>query len=243
MHNHSESEKTVVSSEPSRIIPSAETGTRRSFLGRTALTAAAGGSAFLLSESSETRAGTLKPSAVLAAYFRQILADEADHVTILQGLLNDDDNHMNPKIRAVPTLKHLVQPTFLSFVEAASAFENTGSGTYAGALLAVEQTEEYFPTAAGITTVESRHASWLNSLLNEPLVPNFAPVESPIDQSVTLSRVTPFIVHLNGTKPSFNPTTASSDNNFAILDFLLLLEYIETAFYQVNVAKFFRGIR
>jgi hypothetical protein len=101
VRNHSESEKTVVSPEKSGTILSAGTGTRRSFLGRTALTAAAG-PAFLLAESSQTKAGALKSSAALASYFRQILADEVDHVSILQGFLNDSDNHMKPRSGRFP---------------------------------------------------------------------------------------------------------------------------------------------
>ncbi|MBN9058976.1 MAG: ferritin-like domain-containing protein, partial [Rhizobiales bacterium] len=123
---------------------------------------------------------------------------------------------------------------------AAAAFENTGAGVYAGALFAIQQTEEYFPVAAGLTTVEARHAGFLNALLNQPLVPDFFPVDTSIPQSIALSHIDPFIHDLNGgTVPSFDPAVASDPNNFRIIDFLLLLEMVETAFYQVNVAKFF----
>src|SRR5262249_30257616 len=116
------------------------------------------------------------------------------------------------------------------------------TGTYGGALFAIQQTQEYFPVATGITTVEARHAGFLNALLNEPLVPNFAPVDASIQQSVALARLDPFIANLNGcVVPSFDPNKPSDANNFAILDFLLLLELVETAFYQANVARFFGG--
>lgn len=172
------------------------------------------------------------------ALFQEILNDEAAHVQILQRLLDDDENTL-PK-RPVPNLRNLLQPNVLAFVQAAAAFENTGTGTYAGALFAIEQSEEYFPVAAGLATVEARHAGFLNALLNGPLVPDFFPVDSSIPQSVALSHVDPFIADLNGgTVPSFDPDHVSDENNFAIQDFLLLLEMVETAFYQVNVAKFF----
>ena len=123
-------------------------------------------------------------------------------------------------------MKRLRQPNLQTFLETASVFENTGSGLYHGALLNVTQTQEYFPTAAGLAAVEARHASWLNSLLGESLVPDFAPVEAPIDQT-SRSR---------GSRNS-SPTTArpsrrstrpwSTDaNNFFVLDFVLFLEYI-----------------
>ncbi|APW61944.1 ferritin-like domain-containing protein [Paludisphaera borealis] len=172
--------------------------------------------------------------------FQEILADESAHVEILQALLIDEDNTL--PTRPVPHLRNLAQPDVFAFVRAASAFENTGAGTYAGALFAIQQTQEYFPVAAGLTTVEARHAGFLNALLNEPLVPDFFPVDTPIPQSVALSHVDPFIHDLNGgTVPSFDPVVASDPNNFRIIDFLLLLEMVETAFYQVNVAKFFGG--
>ncbi|MFO0891522.1 MAG: ferritin-like domain-containing protein [Isosphaeraceae bacterium] len=171
--------------------------------------------------------------------FREILADEASHVEIISTLLDDEDNPLMPKIRAMPMLRDLAMPDEVTFAEAAATFENTGTGVYAGALFAIQQTDEYFPTAAGLTTVEARHAGYLNTLLNQAIVPSFAAVDSPIPQAVALSRVEPFIAELNGSVPSFDPVNASDANNFRILDFLLLLEMVETAFYQVNVARFF----
>lgn len=218
---------------------------RRSFLGRS-LTAAAATAPALLLGAGKPRPKPRRPklpelhAGENMAVFREILADESAHVEILQTLLMDDDNSL--PARPVPHLRNLEQPDVLTFVKAAAAFENTGAGVYAGALFAVQQTEEYFPVAAGLTTVEARHAGFLNALLNEPLVPDFFPVDTPIPQSVALSHVDPFIQDLNGgTVPSFDPAVASDPNNFRIIDFLLLLEMVETAFYQVNVAKFFGG--
>lgn len=172
---------------------------------------------------------------------REIQNDEAAHVPILQKLLDDEDNPLTPKIRPMPVLNlsAVVQPNLQAFLQAAAAFENTGSGTYGGALFAVQQTDEYFPTAVGLCTVESRHASFLNAVLSEPLVPDFAPVEAPIPQGVTLSRVAPFVSDPVVGFPAFDPVNASDPNNFRILDFLLFLEYIEAAFYRINVPRFF----
>lgn len=219
---------------------------RRSFFRNTLTAAAATAPALLLLGAGKPRP---KPHAPRlpdlhpgenAMLFGEILADESAHVEILQRLLIDDANTL--PTRPMPHLRNLVQPDVLSFVRAAAAFENTGAGVYAGALFAIQQTQEYFPVAAGLTTVEARHAGFLNALLNEPLVPDFFPVDTSIPQSVALSHVDPFILDLNGgTVPSFDPVVASDPNNFRIIDFLLLLEMVETAFYQVNVAKFFGG--
>jgi hypothetical protein len=220
----------------------AESPTRRSFLRRAATGAAVAAPALLAA--SWARAG--HPGHLPELYagqnmmlFPEIFDDEAAHVDILTALLIDPDNTL--PTRPVPKLRNLAQPDVLAFVEAAAS-ENTGTATYAGALFAIQQTQEYFPLAAGITTVEARHAGFLNALLNEPLVPNSFPSDTTIPQSIALSHVDPFIKSLNGgTKPEFDPNTASDPNNFAIIDFLLLLEMVETAFYQVNVAKSFWG--
>ena len=168
------------------------------------------------------------------------MSDEDQHVPILQGLLDDPDNPLPVPIRAKPNLhlNRLRQPNLTAFLETAAGFENTGSGLYGGALIAITQTEEYFPTAVGLCTVESRHASWLNSMIGQSLVPDFAPVEAPIAQSIALARVSEFVADPRSTFPSFDPVNASDANNFHILDFLLFLEYIESTFYDLNVPLF-----
>jgi len=106
---------------------------------------------------------------------KEVRNDEAKHVPILQFLLDDADNPLPIPIRSQPNLNmnRLIQPNLQSFLKTAAGFENTGSGFYGGALMNITQTPEYFPIAVGLCTVESRHASWLNSLLGEALVPNF----------------------------------------------------------------------
>ena len=175
-----------------------------------------------------------------AELINEVRGDEDQHVPIIQNLLDDPDNPLPVPIRQPPNfnLNRLMMPDLQTFLETASAFENTGSGLYHGALLNVTQTEEYFPTAAGLASVESRHASWLNSLLNEPLVPDFAPVESPISQSIALSRVAEFVTDHRSTFPSFDTTVSTDANNFFVLDFVLFLEYIESKFYDINVPRF-----
>jgi len=179
--------------------------------------------------------------ALIRTLIHEISADEVAHVPILKAKLIDSGNTRVPQVRPFPFLNlgNLIQPDVQSFLETAAAFENTGSGTYGGALFAIQQTDEYFRVAVGLCTVESRHAAFLNALLGEALVPNFAPVEAPIAQEVTLSRVAPFVTDPIVGLPSFDPINASDPNNFAVLDFLLYLEYIEAAFYQLNVPRFF----
>jgi hypothetical protein len=214
---------------------------RRLFLARAAGVSALAVPALTVITSRKARAGNGKKLTGLSAeLIEEIQSDEDQHVPIIQNLLDDPDNPLPIPIRQPPNfnIQRLTQPNLQAFLETAAAFENTGSGLYHGALLNVTQTLEYFPTAAGLAAVESRHASWLNSLLGESLVPDFAPVEAPIAQSVVLSRVAEFVTDHRSTFPSFDTTVSTDANNFFILDFVLFLEYIESTFYDINVPRF-----
>jgi hypothetical protein len=213
---------------------------RRSFLTRVAgVSAVAVPTLTLLTSRKARAAGSNKLTGLSAELINEIMNDEDQHVPIIQNLLDDPDNPLPIPIRQPPNfnMTHLTQPNLQAFLETASVFENTGSGLYHGALLNVTQTQEYFPTAAGLASVEARHAAWLNSLLGESLVPDFAPVEAPIDQSITLSRLAEFVTDHRSTFPSFDTTVATDANNFHVLDFILFLEYIESTFYNVNVPR------
>jgi hypothetical protein len=215
--------------------------TRRSFLTRLAGVSALAVPTLTLMTPRKARAqGSGRLTGFNVVLINEILNDEAQHIPILQNLLDDPDNPLDPPIRQAPNfnMERLTQPNLQAFLETASVFENTGSGLYHGALLNIQQTQEYFPTAAGLAAVESRHASWLNSLLRQSLVPDFAAVEAEISQAITLSRVAEFVTDPRSTFPSFDPTVVSSDNNFFVLDFVLFLEYIESTFYAVNVPLF-----
>src|SRR4051812_17093070 len=210
-------------------------GTRRSFLRTSAASAAVAAPAILMANPSPLLAAhATKLTGFAVTLIKEVRNDETQHVPILQSLLDDEDNPLPVPIRPSPNLnmKQLIQPNLQAFLQTAAGFENTGSGLYGGALLNITQTPEYFPVAVGLCTVESRHASWLNSLLGEALVPDFVPVEAPIPQTTALSRVAEFVTDHRSTFPSFRTDVVTDENNFAILDFLLFLEYIEAAFYR-----------
>jgi Ferritin-like domain len=214
---------------------------RRSFLTRAAgVSALAVPTLTLVASRKAHAAGAKKLTGLNAELINEIQSDEDQHVPIIQNLLDDPDNPLPVPIRKPPNLNmaRLKQPNLQAFLETAAAFENTGSGLYHGALLNIQQTQEYFPTAAGLAAVEARHAGWLNSLLGQALVEDFAPVEAPISQSVVLARVAEFVTDHRSTFPSFDTTVATDANGFFVLDFVLFLEYIESAFYDLNVPMF-----
>ena len=149
--------------------------TRRSFLTRMAGVSALAVPTLTLTTPRKARAqGSDRLTGFNAVLINEILNDEAQHVPIIQNLLDDPDNPLDTPIRQAPNfnMERLTQPNLQAFLETASVFENTGSGLYHGALFNIQQTQEYFPTAAGLAAVESRHASWLNSLLRQSLVPD-----------------------------------------------------------------------
>jgi hypothetical protein len=215
---------------------------RRSFLTRAAgISALAVPTLTLItSKKAHAQGSSKKLTGLQAELIQEVQTDEDTHVPIIQSLLDDPDNPLPIPIRQPPNFntKRLTMPNLQAFLETAAAFENTGSGLYHGALLNITQTQEYFPIAAGLAAVESRHASWLNSLLGESLVPDFAPVEAPIPQSTVLSRVAEFVTDHRSTFPSFDTTVSTDANNFHVLDFVLFLEYIESTFYDINVPLF-----
>jgi len=190
--------------------------------------------------SKASAAGSKKVTGLTATLLQEIMNDEAQHVPIIQNLLNDSGNPLPVPIRKPPNfnLARLIQPNLQTFLETAAVFENTGSGLYHGALLNIQQTQEYFPTAAGLAAVKSRHAGWLNSLLGQALTEDFAPVEAPISQGLTLTQVAEFVTDPRSTFPSFDTTVATDANNFFVLDFILFLEYIASTFYALNVPRF-----
>ena len=136
---------------------------RRSFLARamgaSALAVPALGLASMPRAAAAGPKNPKKVTGLTAELLQEIMNDEAAHVKIIQGLLTDPDNPLPVPIRKPPkfNMDALKQATFQDFLETASAFENTGSGLYHGALLNITQTQEYFPIAAGLASVESRH--------------------------------------------------------------------------------------
>jgi len=158
--------------------------------------------------------------------FTEIMNDENQHVQYLQGALKS-------AARAKPTFQKLQQTDVQSFAAVAQQFENLGVGAYLMAAPAITN-KDTLATAGTILTIEARHAGFINALLQKPISENGA-FDKPLTQAAIVSAVTPFIVSLNG---GADPAKALK-NDEDILNFALLLEYLEAEFYSKNVTKLF----
>jgi hypothetical protein len=189
--------------------------------------------------------------------FFQILQDEENHVTQL-SIQSDFVVNTSP---AIPTFKNLVQSSPQEFVKMAAFIENGGVGNYLQGLAAISPQghQDYFGIAAGITAVEAQHTGFLNALLNQPITPsaqaneNNPGIATPIPPQTIIDAITGLgvIDNLNGFAPWFTPFNTAFDatnanpqavddmNDQHIINFSLVLEFLEVAFYRENIEAFF----
>jgi hypothetical protein len=162
--------------------------------------------------------------------FDEIMADENAHVAFLQTALTKAGATPRPK----PTFKGLQQASIMAFANVSQVFENVGVGAYLMAAPAISN-KAYLAAAGSILTIEARHAGFLDALLSKPLSANGA-FDKPLTQAGIVQDVSPFIASLNGGPDPSLPLKNDAD----ILNFALLLEFLEAEFYNTNVPMFFK---
>jgi hypothetical protein len=218
---------------------------RRLFLARSTLLTLAGGAAALMSGSNVARADHNKARTparnAQRDEFTAILMHENEHVAYLV-------NALGTAARPKPTFQGLEQDTFADFVVVAQVLENTGVAAYLGAAPFINDAG-ILAAAGSILTVEARHAGYLNTYLGDPITapagdddmgPSF---DTPATADQIVAAAGGFIASLNGGPDVAYVTTPSADNDVAILNFALALEYLEAEFYNVNVPKFYKARR
>jgi len=164
------------------------------------------------------------------AAFTEIMTDETQHVTFLKAALTK----AGATPRAQPTFKGLQQTSVDGFASMAQTFENVGVGAYLMAAPALAS-KDNLAAAGSILTIEARHAGYLNALLGKPLSANGA-FDKPMTQTDIVTTVTPYISSLNGGPDPSAALKSDAD----ILNFALLLEYLEAEFYSSNVTTLFK---
>ena len=163
--------------------------------------------------------------------FQEIRNDENTHVAELLYVLGSS-------ARPKPTFQFLEASTPGQFVALALAFENTGVGAYLQAGYFINN-RTYGFVANQIALVEAYHSGYLNTLANSPIVPNANHYANGLSVVQIVTAVTPFIVSLNGGPTPGYQDVQSDANDVNILNFALLLEFLEQEFYNTNVPKFF----
>jgi len=206
---------------------------RRRFLSRAAAVAPAAAVA-----AGATPARAAGPNVLPSLYpgwnsrnFREIQFNENTHVRTIVSQLG---GFARPK----PAFRNLLAPNAQAFAQMSAFFENTGAGAYLSASPVIAS-RSILSEAVAIALVETYQAGYLNSLINQPLVPGGSPFAVALTQQQVLDRLSPFIVSLNGGPPPAFSLTPSPENDVAILNFALLDEYLEAEFYNINVPRFF----
>ena len=202
------------------------TSSRRAFLGRSLASAAIVVPASLLVSQTASAASRSAMNLSTEQAFQEIKRDEDAHVSYLKEALGS-------AARPKPTFKNLKQSDVDNFVKLSQVFENVGVGAYLMAAPAISS-KSTLAAAGSILTIEARHAGYLNALTGMPLSTNGA-FDKPLSQGQIVNDVSPFIASLNGGPDPSKPLT----NDVDILNFALLLEYLEATFYDINVPKFY----
>lgn len=212
---------------------------RRAFMRRSAAIALATTSAGILLASRPRKAlaqATGGP-ADESANFLSIQMHENAHVAFLVTALG-------VYARPSPNFQNLEQATYEDFVAVSQALENTGVGAYLGAAPYIDSME-YLAAAGSIALIEARHAGFLNTYVGDPITANALNLQSnndfekPLTALQVRTAAAQFVQNLNGGPPLAYAETPSADNDIAILNFALALEYLESDFYNINVPKFF----
>ncbi len=211
---------------------------RRAFFGGTlaAVPATIMASASTAQAASSNLLGTNIRTAANKRYFQEIQGNEFSHLQIILAAIRS----LGGTPRPYPTFRGLItsDPTTLLKIGATSC--NTGASAYFGASPYI-----FNPNVRAVGTslglVEAYQSGFLNTLQQQPLIPGGQTTAVPLAPAQIDPIVAPYIVSLNdnGQFPATFSTTPSPENDIAILNFALILEYLESTLYGNSVNRVF----
>jgi rubrerythrin len=129
------------------------------------------------------------------------------------------------------------------FFQVGMALENTGVAAYAGAATDVVN-NDLLQVAAGIHSVEARHAAFLNLVNDEIPYPNGVDEAKTVDEVLDIagqfvtSEVDPSVYELEDDRPSHDRKAENDTSDVDVLNYALTLEHLENAFYRDGLENF-----
>lgn len=173
-----------------------------------------------------------------ARQFQAFQRHENAHVAAIQALITSLGGTPRPK----PNFRGLTPANIAGFATLTRTFANVGTGAY-NATAPLIFSRSTLQQVAPIALIEARHTGYINTALNFVETANVFGAEQDFDAPLTREQVldlaSPFIADLNGGPPPTFNQTPSPANDLRILNFALVLEYLEQEFYNINVPRFF----
>jgi len=129
------------------------------------------------------------------------------------------------------------------FLGVAKALENTGVAAYAGVAPQVVN-NEVLAAAAGIHSVEARHAAFLNLVNGDLPFPNGVDEAKSISEVLEIagqfvtSEVDPGVYETGDDRPAPDRKAGDGTSDVDVLNYALTLEHLENAFYRDGLAEF-----
>jgi len=129
------------------------------------------------------------------------------------------------------------------FLGVAQALENTGVAAYAGAAPQVVN-NDILAAAAGIHSVEARHAAFLNLVNGDMPYPDGVDEAKSVDEVLEIagqfvtSEVDPTVYETDEDRPAPDRSADDGVSDVDVLNYALTLEHLENAFYREGLAEF-----
>ncbi|WP_336025190.1 ferritin-like domain-containing protein [Halobellus salinisoli] len=171
-------------------------------------------------------------------YLRTVGAHEAAHVSALTDTVE--------ALNGTPVEEgeyNFGYTTPTEFFQVAMALENTGVAAYAGAAPQVVN-NDILAAAAGIHSVEARHAGFLNMVNGETPFPDVVDEAQSIDEVLEIagqfvtSEVDPSVYETDDSRPEPDRTVEDDTSDLDVLNYALTLEHLENAFYRDGLEEF-----
>jgi rubrerythrin len=129
------------------------------------------------------------------------------------------------------------------FLAVAQALENTGVAAYAGAAPQVVN-NDVLAAAAGIHSVEARHASFLNLVNGDVPFPDGVDEAKSVGEVLEIagqfvtSEVDPSVYETGDDRPTHDRKADDDTSDVDVLNYALTLEHLENAFYRDGLDQF-----